>query len=200
MAPGWARPTSVCTEAFASGRRTGGAMHQSGARGGGVIRRETVVRQSFAMLAVLLATAGCGKSQGGELVSSSEAEARPVEARAAHPATKSIKPVEPARPAAAQLVAAAKPAEAAPAVRSEHAAFALVDNRHAAHRYSGGDLVLDASDVGFAKYTRFSMPAPRWELGQDIEGERAAVADRLATLEVPLTAAQAKAITFVTMH
>jgi arylsulfatase A-like enzyme len=159
-----------------------------------------VARQRFAVLAVLLAAAGCGKSQGGELVSSSEPESRPVEARAAHPATKTTKPVEPARPAAAQLIAATRPVEAAPAVRSEHVAFALVDNRHAAHRHSGGDLVLDASDVGFAKYTRFSVPAPRWELGQDVEGERAAIADRLATLEVPLTAAQAKAITFVTMH
>jgi len=86
----------------------------------------------------------------------------------------------------------------APKVRSEHAVFHLVDNRHAAHRASDGDLVLDAADVGFARYTRFGVPAPRWKLGQDVDGERAAIADRLATLEVPLSAEQARRITFVT--
>ena len=82
--------------------------------------------------------------------------------------------------------------------RSEHAVFPLVDNRHAAHRYTGGELVLDAADVGFARYTRFGMPAPRWRLGQDVDGVRAAVADRLASLEIPLSAEQAAAVTFVT--
>ena len=76
--------------------------------------------------------------------------------------------------------------------------FQLVDNRHAAHRSVGSDLVLDASDVGFARYTRFGMPAPRWRLGQDVDGVRAAIADRLAALEVPLSAEQAGRITFVT--
>ena len=76
--------------------------------------------------------------------------------------------------------------------------FQLVDNRHAAHRSIGGDLVLDASDVGFARYTRFGMPAPRWRLGQDVDGVRAAIDDRLAALEVPLSAEQAGRITFVT--
>jgi arylsulfatase A-like enzyme len=95
---------------------------------------------------------------------------------------------------------AAKPAPRPPAAsgRSEHAVFGLVDNRHAAHRYAAGELVLDAGDVGFARYTRFSMPAPRWRLGQDVDGVRAAVADRLASLEVPLSAEQAHAVTFVT--
>ena len=106
-------------------------------------------------------------------------------------------------PATGAAAASARPASAsvdrpvAPA-RSEHAVFHLVDNRHAAHRYSDGELVLDGSDIGFARYTRFSMPAPRWQLGQDVDGERAAVADRLAVLEVPLSAEQARAITFVT--
>jgi arylsulfatase A-like enzyme len=101
-------------------------------------------------------------------------------------------PVEVARPTA---VPAPGPR---PAARSEHAVFQLVDNRHAAHRSIGGDLVLDASDVGFARYTRFGMPAPRWRLGQDVDGVRAAIADRLAALEVPLSAEQAGRITFVT--
>jgi len=86
----------------------------------------------------------------------------------------------------------------ASAGRTEHAVFQLVDNRHAAHRASDGDLVLDAADVGFARYTRFSLPAPRWHLGQEVDGERSAIADRLATLEVPLSADQARRITFVT--
>lgn len=105
-----------------------------------------------------------------------------------------------ARAASAPVVAAARTpsAPAAQPARSEHAVFQLVDNRHAAHRYSGGELVLDAGGVGFARYTRFSMPAPRWRLGQDVDGERAAVADRLAALEVPLSAEQARNITFVT--
>jgi arylsulfatase A-like enzyme len=102
----------------------------------------------------------------------------------------------PARDSTTRPSVAAVPPE--PGGRSEHAVFRLVDNRHAAHRYAGGDLVLDGADIGFARYTRFSLPAPRWRLGQDVDGERAAVADRLAALEVPLSAAQARAVTFVT--
>jgi arylsulfatase A-like enzyme len=85
-----------------------------------------------------------------------------------------------------------------PAVRVEHTAFRLVDNRHAVHRYTDGDLVIDAADIGLARYTRFNTPVARWRFGQDVDGERAAVADRLAVLEVPLSAAQASHITFVT--
>lgn len=77
-------------------------------------------------------------------------------------------------------------------VRSEHAVWSVVDNRHAAHRMVGGDLVLDAGDVGFARYTRFGVPAPRWKLGQLVDGKRVAVPDRLAALEVPLTVEQAR--------
>jgi len=94
-------------------------------------------------------------------------------------------------------IGAVRPIDAAVAVapRTEHAAFSLVDNRHAVHRYSGGDLVLDASDVGFARYTRFGVPAPRWHLGRTVGGVRAAIADRLASLEVPLDLDMAKTIT-----
>ena len=79
--------------------------------------------------------------------------------------------------------------------RVEHAVYSLVDNRHAAHRYANGDLVLDASDIGFARYTRFGVPAPRWHLGHVVDGVRAAVADRFAPLEVPLDATLAGTIT-----
>ncbi|HZJ64127.1 MAG TPA: sulfatase-like hydrolase/transferase [Kofleriaceae bacterium] len=101
------------------------------------------------------------------------------------------------RPAAGARTASGAGDRPAAPVRTEHAVFQLVDNRHAAHRYSDGQLVLDAADVGFARYTRFGMPAPRWALGQDIDGVRAAVADRLASLEVPLSAEQARGVTFV---
>src|SRR5206468_9890508 len=36
------------------------------------------------------------------------------------------------------------------------------------------------------------LPAPRWHLGKVVDGERAAIADRIASLEVPLSHAQSK--------
>ncbi len=72
-------------------------------------------------------------------------------------------------------------------VRTEHAVWHLVDNRHTAHRaIDGGDLVLDARNAGFARYTRFGVPVPRWHMGASVDGERAALADKLAALEVPI--------------
>jgi choline-sulfatase len=78
--------------------------------------------------------------------------------------------------------------------RAEHSLFSLVDNRHAAHRYVDGDLVLDAADVGFARYTRFSIPVPRWKLGQIVEQVRCATASGWAPIEVPLDGALATGI------
>ena len=163
-----------------------------------------MARRRFAVLAVLVIAAGaCGKKpRRAELVTdTAEPEARPAVAPVDAAAAPLVDAAA-AKAASARLArAVAKPPDAAPesaAARSEHAVFQLVDNRHAAHRAVGGDLVLDGSDVGFARYTRFSMPAPRWQLGQDVDGERAAVADRLATLEVPLSAEQARGVTFVT--
>ena len=83
--------------------------------------------------------------------------------------------------------------EEATAARLEHSVFELVDNRHAAHRFVDDELVVDAGDVGFARYTRFGLPVQRWQYGHVVDGERAAVADRLASLELPLTAARAAA-------
>ncbi|MEO8553845.1 MAG: serine/threonine-protein kinase, partial [Kofleriaceae bacterium] len=80
------------------------------------------------------------------------------------------------------------PVDAAPPVkpvRAEHAVFELVPNRHTAHRAIAGEVVIDASGVGFARHIRFGLPAPRWHLGQTVDGERAAIADRLASLDVP---------------
>lgn len=156
-----------------------------------------MARTWLALLAVvLLSAAGCGKRrQRAEPDPQTASTAGPVDAGAARTAEARI-----ARPSAAKITEpATEQIVGSPAVaaRSEHAVFNLVDNRHAAHRTTGGDLVLDAADIGFARYTRFSMPAPRWQLGQDVDGERAAVADRLATLEVPLSAEQASSIGFV---
>ena len=94
----------------------------------------------------------------------------------------------------AQLARAPADAAAAPKpARVEHAAWKLVDNRHAAHRAVDGEVVLDARDLGFLRYTRFGLPVMRWRLGQTVDGERAALADALASLEVPLSASQAAA-------
>lgn len=72
------------------------------------------------------------------------------------------------------------------AVRPEHTAWKLVDNRHTAHRSIGGELVLDATNAGFARYTHFGVPAVRWHMGAQVDGERAALADSVATLDVPI--------------
>jgi len=81
---------------------------------------------------------------------------------------------------------ALKPDAAAKPARVEHTAWVLADNRHTAHRFVDGELAIDAGDIGFARYTHFGMPVVRWHLGQVVDGVRAAVADRLASLEVPL--------------
>lgn len=96
--------------------------------------------------------------------------------------------------------AAPVPIDAAPG-RVEHAVYSFVDNRHAAHRFAiGGAPVLDGSDVGFARYMRFGLPIPRWHVGHIRGGERAAIADRLASLEIPLSGEHAKWVTQVSMR
>src|SRR5262245_44827626 len=92
------------------------------------------------------------------------------------------KPTEPV--VAATKVADAK-VDAAPAVpaRTEHIVWKLVDNRHTAHRsVDGGDLVIDATSAGFARYTRFGVPVMRWSLGASVGNERAALADKVAAI------------------
>jgi choline-sulfatase len=91
--------------------------------------------------------------------------------------------------AVAVVADAAAPVDAAVAkpARPEHTVWKLVDNRHTAHRaIDGGDLVLDATNVGFARYTRYGIPVARWHMGATVGGERAALADRLAAIEVPI--------------
>ncbi len=78
--------------------------------------------------------------------------------------------------------------------RTEHAVFDLVANRHAAHVYNTGDLVLDAADIGFARYTRFGVPKPHWHIGHRVDGVRASIADRRALLEVPFDGTMAGSV------
>src|SRR5690242_2827484 len=54
-------------------------------------------------------------------------------------------------------------APVAPA-RVEHSVYKLGDNRLMAHRLVDGDLVVDASTAGVARYHRFGLPTPRWRL------------------------------------
>lgn len=102
----------------------------------------------------------------------------------AHDAGPHGKPTEAVTAARVADAAAATPAKPA---RTEHTVWKLVDNRHTAHRsVDGGDLVLDATNVGFARYTRFGVPAVHWHLGATVGNERAALADAVAAIEVPI--------------
>jgi hypothetical protein len=76
------------------------------------------------------------------------------------------------------------------AARVEHTVWKLVDNRHTAHRTVDAESVLDAGSLGFARFTRFGIPATTWKLGTQVAGTRAAIADKLAHIELPLTADQ----------
>ncbi len=101
---------------------------------------------------------------------------------------------KPADAGAGQVTQVAKLADAGASAgapdkpaRAEHTVWKLVDNRHTAHRsVDGGDLVLDATSVGFARYARFGVPVQRWQFGATVGGERAALADHVAALDVPI--------------
>jgi choline-sulfatase len=74
----------------------------------------------------------------------------------------------------------------AKAARPEHAVFKLVDNRHMAHRSLDNELVIDATNVGFARYTKFGVPVQRWHMGGVAGNERVSFADSLASIDVPI--------------
>ncbi len=84
--------------------------------------------------------------------------------------------------------------------RLEHPGFALGDNFLTAHRVVGGDLLIDAGSIGFARYTHLDRPTPRWQRGRVAAGRRVAVARKGGALEVPLTAAQAAAASGLAMR
>ncbi len=108
-------------------------------------------------------------------------------------------PSDAARSVDAAVIAADAAVVAKPP-RVEHTAFDFVDNRHAAHRAIAGELVIDAGDIGFARFVRFGLPASHWQLGHVIDGERAAVADRFAPLEIPLPVAAHEAAQQITLR
>ena len=76
-------------------------------------------------------------------------------------------------------------------VRPEHAVWSAVENRHVAHRDVAGELVIDATNIGFARYTRFGVPVQHWHIGGAVQSERASLADRTASIDVPLIPEQA---------
>lgn len=77
--------------------------------------------------------------------------------------------------------------------RAELPVFRFGPNLPLAHVQRGGGLVVDAGAPGFVKYLRFGMPELRWTLRQERDGVGVAVPERVASLEVPLTEAQAAA-------
>jgi arylsulfatase A-like enzyme len=130
-------------------------------------------RRCGAIALVAIATGGCTGS--GE----KSAQAKPVEAQGDGPLGRDLR-LDPAGPGDR-------------AARPEHALWHLGPNRHLAHRLVDGDLVVDAGAPGFARHTGFGLPEVRWQLGAVVDGEPAARPARGATVELPLTAAQAAA-------
>jgi arylsulfatase A-like enzyme len=78
-----------------------------------------------------------------------------------------------------------------PADRAELPVFRFGPNVLLAHVQRGDGLWVDAGSAGFVKYLRFGLPELRWDLQQEREGVRVAVPERVASIEVPLTATQA---------
>ncbi|MFN0251714.1 MAG: sulfatase [Kofleriaceae bacterium] len=147
-----------------------------------VVLPPRAVTRHVASLALVVLASACGdKKEAGKDASATKDAAVPADATLAD---------------AVALTADAEPAPG----RTEHAVYDLVDNRHAAHRMVAGDLVLDASGVAFARYTRFGVPVRRWRYGQVLDGQRVAVPDKLALLEVPLTVEQARTSTQLSMR
>ena len=90
-----------------------------------------------------------------------------------------------------------------PAVASAggHPVYSLNDNRPLAHAQRRGGLYIEAGASGMARYVHFSRPLPTWKLRANHEGRRVALASAQATLEVPLTAPQAKSnVMYLGLH
>lgn len=93
-------------------------------------------------------------------------------------------------PAAGSPKALSAPESKRPA--ADHPVYSLLDNRLLAHPQRGGGLYLPAGSAGLAKYLRPNA-ASGWKLRQSADGKPVATASATATLELPLSAEQAKA-------
>jgi arylsulfatase A-like enzyme len=69
--------------------------------------------------------------------------------------------------------------------------FDLADNRLLAHQQRAGGLLVTPGTASFAKYVHFAKPKLAWKLQERLDGKRVGLADKYASLEVPLTAEQA---------
>lgn len=107
---------------------------------------------------------------------------------------------EPGEASAPDDAGSAASTPAAAERREEHAVFVLGHNRLLAHERRHGGLYIDAGSAGFAKYVRFGLPSLRWRLAQELAGTRAAVAEKLASIEVPLTAQEAASFERLTLR
>jgi arylsulfatase A-like enzyme len=88
-----------------------------------------------------------------------------------------------------------------PADRAERPVFRLGPSVLLAHVQRGDGLWLDAGSAGFVKYLRLGLPELRWALREEREGVRVAVPERVASIEVPLTATQAAAgVVYLGVH
>jgi arylsulfatase A-like enzyme len=68
--------------------------------------------------------------------------------------------------------------------------YDFVDNRLLAHQLVGGGLVVSPGSGGFAKYEHFARPKVSWKQDRK-DGKKVGIADKYASLDVPLTASQA---------
>lgn len=131
------------------------------------------------LLAVAMGLAGCSKCSPGK---DEPADARRADAGVAIDASVR-EPVEP------------------PPDRAERPVFRLGPNVLLAHVQRGDGLWLEAGSAGFVKYLRFGLPELRWALREQREGVRVAVPERVASIEVPLTATQAAAeVVYLGVH
>jgi arylsulfatase A-like enzyme len=95
------------------------------------------------------------------------------------------------RDASPEADAAARDVRVEEPDRAELPVFRFGPNVLLAHVQRGDGLWVDAGSAGFVKYLRFGLPELRWALQQEREGVRVAVPERVASIEVPLTATQA---------
>ncbi|MEZ4364063.1 MAG: sulfatase [Kofleriaceae bacterium] len=143
-------------------------------------------RRRAALLLAILGVAGCRGRSGGRDAGTPESSPAAAAAAARQDAA-DVEPPDGSAPTAPDGSAPAAPP------RVEHVAWRAVDQRAMAHLTVDGDVILDAGGYGFSRFTRFGAPVVRWRLAQARDGEAAAQAAPLASLDVELSAEQARA-------